>query len=127
MQQPGPSVPSHFRTPSHFADHVHGLVAGNCAPSFPERPEMLTGADLALDGPSNHNANIQRVWFPRCKAKVDRAVTEDDLIGSLRVNSAISAPGQVALFDSRNIALIVGDPFRFKYRWSSELAVHSRR
>ena len=34
-----------------FADHVHGLVAGDGAPSSPERPEILTGADPALDGP----------------------------------------------------------------------------
>src|SRR3984957_19287488 len=41
------------RTParSAFADHVNRLVTGNCAPSAPERPEMLTGADPALDGP----------------------------------------------------------------------------
>ena len=30
---------------------MNGLVTGNCAPSAPERPEMLTGADPALDGP----------------------------------------------------------------------------
>src|ERR1700751_5315945 len=34
-----------------FADHVHGLVAGDGAPSSPERPEILTGADPELDGP----------------------------------------------------------------------------
>src|SRR5271165_1866801 len=41
------------RTPARlaFADHMHGLVAGDGAPSSPERPEILTGADPALDGP----------------------------------------------------------------------------
>jgi hypothetical protein len=41
------------RTPARlaFADHVHGLVAGDRAPSSPEGAEMLTGADPALDGP----------------------------------------------------------------------------
>jgi len=41
------------RTPARlaFADHMNRLVTGNCAPSAPERPEMLTGADPALDGP----------------------------------------------------------------------------
>jgi hypothetical protein len=34
-----------------FADHVHGLVAGNCAPRKPERAEMLTGVDPTLDRP----------------------------------------------------------------------------
>ena len=41
------------RTPARlaFADHMNRLVTGNCAPSAPERPEMLTGADPVLDGP----------------------------------------------------------------------------
>jgi hypothetical protein len=30
---------------------MHGLVAGDGAPSSPESPEMLTGADPELDGP----------------------------------------------------------------------------
>jgi hypothetical protein len=40
------------RTPARlvFADHMNRLVTGNCAPSSPERPEMLTSADPALDG-----------------------------------------------------------------------------
>jgi hypothetical protein len=29
---------------------MNRLVTGNCAPSSPERPEMLTSADPALDG-----------------------------------------------------------------------------
>ncbi len=32
-----------------FADHVHGLIAGNCAPSAPKRSEMLTRVDPSLD------------------------------------------------------------------------------
>ena len=33
-----------------FADHMNRFIAGDCAPSSPERPEMLTSADPALDG-----------------------------------------------------------------------------
>jgi hypothetical protein len=32
-----------------FADHMNRLVTGNCAPSSPERAEMLACADQALD------------------------------------------------------------------------------
>jgi hypothetical protein len=41
------------RTPARlaFADHMHRLVAGNCAPSSPEGAEILTCADPAFDGP----------------------------------------------------------------------------
>jgi len=41
------------RTPARlaFADHVHGLVAGDRAPSSPEGAKMLTRADQALDRP----------------------------------------------------------------------------
>ena len=41
------------RTPARlaFADHVNRLVTGDRAPSSPERPEMLTGADPTLDHP----------------------------------------------------------------------------
>ena len=34
-----------------FANHMNRFVTGDRAPSSPERPEMLTGADPALDGP----------------------------------------------------------------------------
>jgi hypothetical protein len=39
------------RTPARlaFADHVHGLVAGDGAPSSPKRSEMLTRVDPSLD------------------------------------------------------------------------------
>src|ERR1700693_38950 len=41
------------RTPAGlaFADHMNRLIAGDRTPSSQERPEMLTGADPALDGP----------------------------------------------------------------------------
>src|SRR5208282_1070566 len=41
------------RTPARlaFADHMNRFIAGDRAPSAPERPEMLTGADPALDRP----------------------------------------------------------------------------
>jgi hypothetical protein len=41
------------RTPARlaFADHMNRFIAGDRAQSSPERPEMLTGADPALDGP----------------------------------------------------------------------------
>lgn len=75
------------------------------------REQRLYEGDFSLDA-HEAESRIPRISFPRCKAKVDRAVVEDDVIGSLRVIAAPGhTPGQIALLDSRNSALIVGDAF----------------
>lgn len=75
------------------------------------RERRLYEGDFSLDA-DEPKSKIRRGSFPRCKAKVDRAVTEHDVIGSLRVISTPGhTPGQIALFDSRNAALIIGDAF----------------
>jgi glyoxylase-like metal-dependent hydrolase (beta-lactamase superfamily II) len=75
------------------------------------RERRLYEGDFSLDV-EEAKSRIRRSSFPRCKAKVDRAVVEGDVIGSLRVIAAPGhTPGQIALFDSRNSALIVGDAF----------------
>jgi glyoxylase-like metal-dependent hydrolase (beta-lactamase superfamily II) len=75
------------------------------------RERRLYEGDFSLDT-DEPRSKIRRGDFPRCKAKVDRGVSEHDLIGSLRVISTPGhTPGQIALFDSRNAALIVGDAF----------------
>jgi glyoxylase-like metal-dependent hydrolase (beta-lactamase superfamily II) len=75
------------------------------------RERRLYEGDFSLDT-DEPKSRIRGGDFPRCKAKVDRAVSEHDLIGSLRVISTPGhTPGQIALFDPRNAALIVGDAF----------------
>lgn len=75
------------------------------------REKRLYEGDFSLDADESR-CEISRSWFLRCKAKIDRTVEEGELIGSLRVVSAPGhTPGQVALFDPRNRALIVGDAF----------------
>lgn len=75
------------------------------------RERRLYEGDFSLDA-DEPKSKISRADFPRCKAKVDRAVSEHDLVGSLRVISAPGhTPGQIALFDSRNAAVIAGDAF----------------
>src|SRR5262245_31027622 len=49
VQQNGYSTRRTFARLS-FANHMDRLVAGDRAPSSPERTKMLTGADSALDG-----------------------------------------------------------------------------
>jgi hypothetical protein len=44
-----------------FANHMDRLVAGNCAPSAPERTEMLAGADQAFDRPMILFQNIVEI------------------------------------------------------------------
>jgi len=75
------------------------------------RERRLYEGDFSLDT-DEPKSRIRGGDFPRCKAKVDRAISEHDLIGSLRVISTPGhTPGQIALFDPRNAALIVGDAF----------------
>ena len=75
------------------------------------RERRLYEGDFSLDA-DEPKSKIRRTNFPRCKAKIDRAVSEHDVIGSLCVISAPGhTPGQIALFDSRNTALMVGDAF----------------
>ena len=75
------------------------------------REQRLYEGDFSLDS-EEPKSRIRRGNFPRCKAKVDRAVSEHDVIGSLCVISTPGhTPGQIALFDWRNTALIVGDAF----------------
>jgi glyoxylase-like metal-dependent hydrolase (beta-lactamase superfamily II) len=75
------------------------------------RERRLYEGDFSLDADEPHG-KIWPGWFQRCTSKVDRTVVEDDLIGSLRVIAAPGhTPGQIALFDPRNRALIVGDAF----------------
>lgn len=97
-------------------DHVGSLDAAR--ELFPAaqliisaRERRLYEADFSVDaGESRHK--IPRCWFLRCAAKIDRTVTENDSIGSLRVIATPGhTPGQIALFDSRNQALMAGDAF----------------
>jgi glyoxylase-like metal-dependent hydrolase (beta-lactamase superfamily II) len=75
------------------------------------REQRLYESDFSLDA-EEAQSRISRGSFPRCKTNVDRTVVEGDTIGSLRVISAPGhTPGQIALFDVRNSALIVGDAF----------------
>ncbi|HYY28082.1 MAG TPA: MBL fold metallo-hydrolase [Chthoniobacterales bacterium] len=75
------------------------------------RERRLYEGDFSLQA-GEPQRKIGRSWFQRCKAKIDRAMMEDDHIGSLRVISTPGhTPGQIALFDSRNRALVVGDAF----------------
>jgi glyoxylase-like metal-dependent hydrolase (beta-lactamase superfamily II) len=75
------------------------------------RERRLFQGDFSLDA-KEAQSRIQSTSFPLREAKVDRAVEEGDLIGSLRVIAAPGhTPGQIALFDSRNSALIVADAF----------------
>ena len=75
------------------------------------RERRLYEGDYSLDA-DEPKSKIRRSKFPRCKAKIDQAVSEHDVIGSLCVISTPGhTPGQIALFDSRNTALIVGDAF----------------
>jgi glyoxylase-like metal-dependent hydrolase (beta-lactamase superfamily II) len=102
-------------THTHF-DHVGSLDAlrGKLAEVqliISARERRLYEGDFSLDA-DEAKSRIRPSSFPRCKAKVDRAVAEGDLIGSLRVIAAPGhTPGQIALFDSRNSALIAGDAF----------------
>ena len=74
------------------------------------RERRLYEGDFSLD--ADEPKSKIRGNFLRCKAKIDQAVSEHDVIGSLCVISAPGhTPGQIALFDSRNTALIVGDAF----------------
>ena len=74
------------------------------------RERRLFEGDFSQDA-SEAQSRIQSSSFPWREAKVDRAVEQGDLIGSLRVIAAPGhTPGQIALFDSRS-ALIVGDAF----------------
>jgi len=45
-----------------FADHVHGLVAGDGAPSAPEGAEMLTGVDPPLDRAVVLLEHVIQIW-----------------------------------------------------------------
>jgi glyoxylase-like metal-dependent hydrolase (beta-lactamase superfamily II) len=75
------------------------------------RERRLYEGDFSLDA-EEPRGQICPGWFLRCTSKVDRAVAEGDLIGSLRVIALPGhTPGQIALFDSRNRALIVGDAY----------------
>ena len=75
------------------------------------RERRLYEGDFSLDA-DEPKSRIRQGNFPRCKAKIDQVVSEHDVIGSLCVISAPGhTPGQIALFDSRNTALIVGDAF----------------
>ena len=75
------------------------------------REKRIYEGDFSLDA-QEAKSRLRRNSFPRCKTKVDRAVVEGEVIGSLRVIAAPGhSPGQISLFDSRNAALIVGDAF----------------
>jgi glyoxylase-like metal-dependent hydrolase (beta-lactamase superfamily II) len=75
------------------------------------RERRFYEGDFSLDA-DEPKSKIRRGNFPRCTAKIDRVVSEHDVIGSLCVISTPGhTPGQIALFDSRNTALIVGDAF----------------
>ena len=49
MERTNPCRGRAFTRPA-FADHINRLVTGNCAPSAPNRTEMLADADPAFDG-----------------------------------------------------------------------------
>src|SRR5260370_23033371 len=55
------------RTPARlaFADHVHGLVAGDGAPGGPKRSEMLTRVDPSLDRAVVLFQDVIQVWHRR--------------------------------------------------------------
>jgi len=82
-----------------FADHMNRLVTGNCAPSSPERPEMLTSADPALDGPVPVPGRYRR-WGrgpPERCLKISTAIlsaclSNDDISNSIRAIAAINPP-----------------------------------
>jgi glyoxylase-like metal-dependent hydrolase (beta-lactamase superfamily II) len=98
------------------ADHVGSLDAlrerlPGCELVISARERRLYEGDFSLNA-DEAKSKVRKSNFPRCKAKIDREVVEHDLIGSLRVISAAGhTPGQIALFDSRNTALIAGDAF----------------
>jgi glyoxylase-like metal-dependent hydrolase (beta-lactamase superfamily II) len=97
------------------ADHVGSLDAlreklSGVQIIISARERRVYDGDFSLD--VNEPKSKIRGSFLRCKARIDRLVTEHDVIGSVRVISAPGhTPGQIALFDSRNSALLVGDAF----------------
>lgn len=113
--KPNPPITRIVLTHAHV-DHVGSLDALRERLPAAEliisvRERRLYEGDFSLDA-DEPPGKIWPGWFPRCTSKVDRTVAEDDLVGSLRVIAAPGhTPGQIALFDPRNRALIVGDAF----------------
>jgi glyoxylase-like metal-dependent hydrolase (beta-lactamase superfamily II) len=97
------------------ADHVGSLdalrqqlpAAELC---FPARDALFLAGDKSLD-PGEPQAKL-RGSYQRVAARPDRLLAEGDRVGSLQVIAAPGhTPGQIALFDPRDRALIVGDAF----------------
>ena len=101
--------------------HAHGDHAGSVDAvreelpgvelSISERESRLLAGDMSLEA-AEAQAKL-RGSFPKVAAKPDRLLNPGDRVGALEVVAAPGhTPGQIALLDIRDRALIAGDAFQ---------------